>query len=185
MRRLVPSSAKGFALEDSVQSLEPRQGSPNFLIWVLIFHIHNMTSLPSVEQIQKVMQENKTNPLVAYYMLTRKLSYEDAVRFYQQERRRCPLDDGLVSDTEMKLLSEVPHDADFYESAMLEPERMYPDSHYAIIRFNFGCSEEEAALIQKEEDRHFHEFDSWRREAEDRHRTELERIFQNIGKAAN
>ena len=141
-----------------------------------------MTSpLPSVDQIQKVMQENQTNPLVAYYMVTKKLSYEDAVRFYQQERRRCPLDDRLLSEAEMNLLESVP----FSDSHLLEPIRMYPGSEYAIEKLHFGCSDEEAALIQKEEDRHFHEFDSWRREAEDRHRTELERIFQNIGKAAN
>ena len=164
--------------------LEPNPvGSANFLIWVLIFDIHNMTSpLPTVEQITQVMDEHGTNPLIAYYMIEHKLGYEDAVRYYQAHNKplypedhfvlACYEDDGAHEIAELrhvtglprnvaKLLVEVEFDFRVFYPAEGEAERMYPDSEYEELRFMFGWSEEKADAefsrkceLQMEQDRH-------------------------------
>ena len=144
-----------------------------------------MTSLPSVAEIQKVMSENKTNPLIAYYMIEHKLGYADAVRYYQAHNRPVYPEDLFVLDVfeddrkhdiaEIQLVTNLPMnvaellvEVDFaftvFYPAEGEAQRMYPDSHVPDARFLFGWSEEKAQIecrrkweLKKELDRHHEE----------------------------
>ena len=147
-----------------------RRLHPNFLKWVLNFHIHNMTSLPTVEEIKLVMFANKTNPVVAYYMIREHLGYEDAVRYYQEHNYKLTFEQdnelrmrkhrqkatveatvlrtGLTPD-EVRLLMTIPYDGHWINyPADGEAKRMYPDSPWADERFMYGWSEEEARASQ-------------------------------------
>ena len=149
-------------------SSQRRLGSElNFLKWVLIFHNHNMTEpIPPkplgqarfprepVRQIEKVMQENQTNPLIAYYMIQKVLTYDEAVAYYQrhnhyltstQEHALRIMRYSLLTDLsapEIELLMELDVD-DFTEPTQADIQRFkaaHPgDSPYD--RFMYGVED--------------------------------------------
>ena len=107
-----------------------------------------MTSpLPSVEQIQKVMQEVKTCPLIAYYMIIGPLPYLDAGNYYQKHNRPMTREEeerfaklppkeralaegqlitGLDRDV-VEYLMQIPYDdGDFFIPSFEEVKRVMP-----------------------------------------------------------
>ena len=127
-------------------------GLVNFLKWVLIFHIHNMTSqLPSVEHILEVMDEHGTNPLIAYYMIRYVLTYDEAVAYYQRHNHYLTAEQEhslevlryiLLTDLsaeEIELLLQINVD-DFTKPTPEELQRFKAANpgHMTYNRFKYG-----------------------------------------------
>ena len=116
------------------------------------------------EQISAVMSVETTNPLVAYYMLRDQVPYPTAVDHYQKHNEKLkymkfagkdPLEQTVqkymfttdLTRDEVHLLLTVPYHCDFDIPTDAEARAMYPDSHFPIARFMYGCTEEDAEKI--------------------------------------
>ena len=128
--------------------------------------------LTSVAKIEKVMDEHHTNPLVAYFMLLEQISYEEAVKFYQQNRKHVDFfahhdfetgmqqyfsPDGYLlrnqdlRDVDVQLLSKIRYyGKPFDQPTDEEAQALYPDSCDPSMRFQ-GFTEEQCRAVHKDD----------------------------------